>query len=162
MAGDNYDNFSDVVNGTNGVFGGEQAAIKNGLIDHQGVSAQVAPNAVILTFQCQVCGKPTKCHVEYPEMVALKYGVNPAIAFRQAPQLLSETTRWEYLPYEGGWNPKAKCSDCNASLDIVVESHEPERFLSAARRRGYINQAGEHQVSQICAQAAAAGHSVRR
>lgn len=158
---DNYDGFGDVQALTRGIFGSEQAALAPGLDQHTNVVATVAQHAVLLRFDCQVCGQTTVCEVHYPEIVALKYGVNPAVAFRAHPALES-TTRWEYLPHAGGWNPKTKCSECRAGLDIVVEPHEPERFLQAARRKGFINAAGERQVSQICAAAAQAGHAVVR
>jgi hypothetical protein len=160
----NYDGFGDVLAQTQGVFGAEQAALQPGLKRHRTVHAQPAEEGVVLQFECQVCGQPSVITVEYPEVVALKYGVNPVIAFRNHPSMLKEPTRWEFSPSQNGWNPDITCRACNANCkkDVLIEPHEPELMLAGARRRGFINAGGEHQVSAICAKVAQAGQGVRR
>lgn len=158
-----YDAFGDVRASTDGVFGAEQAALQPGLKKHQSVHSQATPTGVVMQFECQVCGQPTLMTIEYPEMVALKYGVNPMIAFRGRGDILKHPTRWEYNPADNGWVPDAACPNCQAKQrDLCIEPHEPELLLAAARRRGYINKTGEAVVSQVCAQAAEAGRAVRR
>lgn len=159
---DNYDAFGDILDSTQGVFGAEQAALQPGLKKHQAVHAKPSESGVVLQFECQVCGQPATLEVEYPEIVALKYGVNPVIAFRGHPNVLTNPTRWEFLPHQNGWKPEIRCQGCGSQADVIIEPHEPENYLKGARRRGYINAAGEQQVSAICTQVAQHGQGVRR
>lgn len=158
-----YDAFGDVRNQTDGTFGAEQAALQPGLKKLQTVAYQPTEEGIMLQFHCQVCGQTTLLTAEYPEIVALKYGVNPVLAYQNYPNMLQSPTRWEFVPRVNGWTPDMKCSGgCGASVDLLVEPHEPERYLQAARRRGFINEAGEAQVSAICAKFRQGGQGVRR
>ena len=150
---DNYDAFEDVRNTTVGIFGQEQAALDAGLKKHDSVHAQVRADGVALQFSCQGCGSTRLLTVEYPEIVALKYGVNPMVAFAQAQGVVRSPTRWEFLPHEQAWRPHLKCTNCNFWFPLRVSPDEPERFLSAARRQGFIKPEGEMAVSQICVKA---------
>ncbi len=157
-----YDAFQDVIEGVNGIFGAEQAGLDSGLKKHDSVHAKATPRALVFQLNCQGCGKPTHLEVEWPELVALKYGVNPVIAFRGRPNMLQSPTRWEFRPAEQAWRPEIKCRNCGFHVPLRVAPDEPERHLAVARRREFINQQGEHAVAQICAQAAAGGAAVRR
>lgn len=160
-----YDGFGDVISTTTGVFGEEQAGLQPGYKKHRAVHGQPTQTGVVFQSECQVCGQPFLLEVEYPEMVSLKYGVNPVIAFRGRPNVLSNPTAWRFDPGQNGWgcNENVKCNNCyRHGVDIIIEPHEPEKILQAARRRGFINPAGEHEVSAICAQVAQSGQGVRR
>lgn len=159
---ENYDAFGDIREEAAGIFDAEQAALQPGLKRHQAVHDQTTKSGVMLQFECQVCGQPSVFEAEYPEIVAIKYGVNPVVAFHGRQGILQNPTRWEFLPEKNGWKPEARCGSCHAFIDALIEPHEPEKFLQSARRRGFINPEGESQVSQICAQAAQAGQSARR
>lgn len=156
-----WDSFGDVDVDTQGVFGAEQAALRPGLKQLRTVHAVVRPNGILMQFDCQVCGTPTVMSIEYPELVALKYGVNPVIAFQGQPKMLKEPTRWEFAPGASindptGWRPDIKCSQCNANAgkDLCIEQHEPELLLKGARQRGYIDEGAEAQISNHCASVA--------
>ena len=151
-----WDTFQDVIEASNGVFDGSV-----GLKNHDSVKPFVTPQGVALQFECQGCGNPKKLIVEYPEMIALKYGVNPEIAFRGIPGVLDEPTRWEFLPAEQSWRPDRRCPGC-FWFPIRIDPQEPERYLQMARRRGYINPAVEQKLSAIAAKAAQNGQAVRR
>ncbi len=164
-----YDAFEDVIGSYHGVFGDTEPGLDPGLKKYETVQAKPTQQGVVFQLTCQGCGKPTQMLVEWPEMVALKYGVNPAIAFRAHPAILSNPTRWEWLGVAKGdrspeqaWRPEIRCRHCDFHFPLRVSSAEPERFLAAARRAGFINQAGEQQVSQIAAQYAKQGQAVRR
>lgn len=160
-----YDAFRDVEQEQ---FGGSLvgAGIQEGWGAHRTVHAQPQREGLIFQFECSICGTITLLQAEWPEMVALKYGVNPTVAFRQLPNLLKEPTDWAFQKNENGeagWRPDVKCTSCPAKLDLLIEPHEPERYLAAARRAGFINPQGEQQISQICSQIAAqAGNGGRR
>lgn len=152
-----YDTFTDVIQGFNGVFEGA-----DGLKTHDAVNTHITPEGCALTFECQGCGTPTQLMVEYPELVAMKFGVNPAIAF-QGTNFVRTPSSWMYLPHEDSWCPnQMKCRNCGFRFPVRVERMECERHLAAARSRGYIRPQGEKLVSQRCAQVAQAGQSVRR
>jgi hypothetical protein len=153
----NYDTFTDVINSVNGVF--EGAA---GLKSHDSVKTHITQGGCALVFECQGCGAPTQLLVEYPELVAMKYGVNPAIAFR-GTRFVKQPMSWMYLPHENAWRPHhLECVKCGFKLPIRIERGECERHLSDARSRGFINPAGEKDVSQRCMEMARAGQSVRQ
>lgn len=162
MGVDNYDAFDDVISSYQGVFGDTEAGLDAGLKKHEAVQAKPTKQGVVLELSCQGCGRPTQMLVEWPEMVAIKYGVNPAIAFRGHPGILSNPTRWEFRPDEQLWRPDIRCSHCQFHIPLRLSPGEPERYLRDGRRAGYINQAGEQQVSQIAARAASQGQAVRR
>lgn len=157
MSANKYDTFTDVIQGFNGVFEGSE-----GLKSHSLVKAETKNNGLALQFECQGCGAPTEMLVEYPELVAMKYGVNPMIAFHNVRGILAEPTRWEYRPDEDSWRPDLKCTICGFFFPIRIARHECERHLAMARGRNFINPQGEARVSQICAAAANGGQAVRR
>ncbi len=162
MGVNDYDAFEDVIGSYNGVFGATEAGLDAGLKNHEQVQAKPTKHGVVLQLSCQGCGKPTQMLIEWPEMVAIKYGVNPAIAFRGRPGMVQNATRWEFKPGEGAWRPDLRCSHCQFHFPVRVFPSEPERFLAAGRRAGFINPQGEHLVANICAQMAAQGQAVRR
>lgn len=154
-----YDTFNDIRHGNAfGIFQGSE-----GLERHERVESNVSVKGLVLQFECQGCGTSTQMLVEYPELVAMKYGVNPAIAFRATPGLLMEPTRWEYRPHEDAWRPEAKCVSCGFNIPLRIARRECERHLATARGRNFINPQVEAQVSQICVVASQrGGQAVRR
>lgn len=162
MSRRDYDAFGDIINEQTGIFGTEQASLQPGLKNHDSVSSRTVAEGVVLQMSCQGCGRPTHCTIEWPELVALKYGVNPVIAFRMAPGILRDPTPWEYLPHEGAWRPQMRCRHCNFHFPVRIDPSEPERLLARGRRAGLINRAGEAQISQIAARMSQAGQHVRR
>jgi hypothetical protein len=157
-----YDAFEDVIGDYNGVFGATEAGLDPGLKKHEDVQVKTTKHGVVFQLSCQGCGKPTQMTVEWPEMVALKYGVNPAIAFRGHSGMIQNPTRWEFRPDEQAWRPDMQCRHCQFHIPLRVSPAEPERFLAAGRRSSYINPQGEQQVAQIAAAAARQGQAVRR
>lgn len=149
MASD-YDAFGDVQNTQSGIFGSEQAGLEPALRNHDAVVARPSKAGVVLQMSCQGCGIPTHITTEWPEMVALKYGVNPVVAFRDH-RIIKDPTPWEFLPHEHAWRPAMKCSRCGFNLPVRIEPHEPEKYLAAGRRAGYINRQGEDEISKIAA-----------
>ncbi|MCP4242344.1 MAG: hypothetical protein GY772_17455 [bacterium] len=154
MSRTDYDAFGDVRNTQTGIFGSEQAGLEPALRNHDAVTAKPTSEGLVLQMTCQGCGVPTHITAEWPEVVALKYGVNPVVAFRQH-RVLSDPTPWEFLPHEHAWRPALKCSRCSFNLPVRIEPHEPEKHLAAARRAGFINRTGEDQVSRIAASVSA-------
>lgn len=164
-----YDAFNDVTAGAFGIFGAEQAALDAGLKRHDSVQAIPTQHGVIMQFSCQGCGRPTQLTVEWPEMIAIKYGVNPVMAYQQYPQALQEPVRWEWMQNhpdprkrEFAWRPDLKCRHCQYWYPLRVERTEPEKYLAAGRAAGFVNQQLEGQLSQICAAVAQQGKAAVR
>jgi hypothetical protein len=149
-----YDDFSDVVTSSSGVFGSEQAALAPALAKHDRAEVRPTAQGLEVTSDCHGCGSPSALIIEWPELVALKFGVNPAMAFRAHPGALSSDTFWEFAPHERKWRPKIKCSKCGAPSSVRLAPEEPEGHLSRARSGGIIIPEAEQQISQVCQMAA--------
>jgi hypothetical protein len=143
-----YDEFIDVKNSSLGIFG------EGALQDHDAVKHKVVRDGVNFEFECAGCGRSTRITVEWPELVAIKYGHNPAIVFARYPQIVDTPMSWTYRPQEEGWAPDAKCPHCGFTFALRMAPGEPEAYLKAGRRANFINPAGEQQVSAICTAAA--------
>ena len=135
-----YDEFEDF-KGQLGIFEGGAGS---DAVDHK-----VAREGVRYEFQCQGCGRSTRITVEWPELVAIKYGHNPALIFSRYPQVVQHPMSWTYRPEEGRWGPEAKCPHCGFTFAIRMSPNEPESHLKVGRQRGFINPVGEKQVSDL-------------
>ena len=147
----NYDGFGDVVSGHQGIFegmGGQALKV------HDSVHGEVTAEGLVLEFYCQGCGKPRQMVVEYSELIALKYGVNPAIAFQGQTKVLSSPINWRFVAKENAWRPDMTCDGCDFHLFVRIAPGEPAKHIEAARQRGFLNPAVEQQLSQIASQAA--------
>ena len=122
------------------------------------VDVQPDASGVTLRYTCQGCGLGTSVLVEWPELVALKYYVNPARAFHGHARIVQEPLACEWSPDQHAWKVLADCPNggCGFHAGLRIQPDEPERWLALGRRRGWINPAGEQQVSQHCQQLAMA------
>ena len=153
-----HDQFNDVKNHTQGIFSADTAALLPALQKHDSVYSKVARDGLVLEFYCDGCGRPTRLEIEWPELVALKYGLNPAQVFRGRQGILSgQAMDWSFDTEEARWKPHAQCRHCEFHFGVRLSPDEPERYLVQGRRSRYINTAGEQQVSQLCAQLAQGG-----
>lgn len=159
MASD-YDGFGDVINGTTGIFDEQGAALESGLKKHDSVQAKATREGLALSVNMPCCGRPRQFLVDWPEIVAMKYSVNPAVAFRNT-NIVESPTSWQYRADEDAWRPNQKCPEHGFWLPIRLLRHEPEKFLAQARGRGLINSEAEAVVAQHCAKVAAAGQGMR-
>jgi len=149
-----YDQFNDVKNRSLGIFGEDASGMEPTLTRHDSVNHTAEREGVMLEFYCQGCGRGTRILIEWPELVAMKYGHNPALIFGRHPGVVSRLMSWVYVPAEQSWRPDAKCRHCNFNFCIRLSPEEPERYLKVGRRSKFINPTGEQQISQLCSQAA--------
>jgi hypothetical protein len=109
---------------------------------------------VVLEFECQGCSGGQQLTLEWPEVIALKYGVDPAFVFRGQQGVLRGTAMsFEPKHEENAWRPVAGCQKCNFHHAVRISFDEPERWLEQARRGGYVP--NEAQLSQFCSKFAA-------
>jgi len=142
MSEKDYDQFNDIKHGSYGMF--DNSAIKA----HDSVRAAVTPGGVVLEFECQGCSGGQQLTLEWPEVVALKYGVDPAFVYRGRPNIVREPMSFQPIADENAWRPVAACSKCNWHYAIRIGFEEPEQWLMRARRSNYIPQ--ENNLSQFC------------
>lgn len=156
--GRNHDDFSDILPKMGGIFGSAE-----GLSAHDNTRDVVTKEGVRLEFNCAGCNWPLALTIEYTEMIALKYGLDPVAAFQQQPQLIQhEAVKWSFDDDERAWKPQLKCSNCPFHYALRLEPHEPEKFLAQARHAGYVDPEGEARVSQWCVQVREAKLASRR
>jgi hypothetical protein len=145
-----WDRMEDIVDASRGIY--ETSA----LAEHEQVATGIGPEGVKISFRCQGCGDLIDLVLEWPEVISLKYGVDPAIAWRGKQQIVQEPMPFTFSHKEGAWAPMGKCGtpNCLWTYGIRIQTHEPERWLGQARRSGYIHPQREAQYSQYCDQLA--------
>jgi hypothetical protein len=153
-----YDSFGDVVTGHQGIFDGFGG---QALKTHDSVHSEITPDGLVLEFYCHGCGKPRQMVVEYPELVALKYGVNPAVAFQGQTKILAQPVNWRFIAKENSWRPDMTCDGCDFHLFVRIAPGEPAKQIEAARQRGFLNPQVEQQLSQIASQSAQRARAAR-
>jgi len=149
MSDQDYDQFQDIVNAATGIFEG------SGLRAHDSVSTAVRPEGVVLEFVCQGCSRGQQVTLEWPEVIALKYGVDPAFAYRGRQDIVRSPMSFKPLSKESAWAPQETCSNDGWHYALRIFFDEPERWLQQARRAGYIGTQAEQQLSQFATQIAA-------
>jgi hypothetical protein len=140
----NFDRFHDVVIGNRGIAEGQA------LSEHEQVHSAVTPEGPVLEFTCQGCGTPIQMTLEWPEVIALKYGIDPALCWRGQQQVVGNPMPFSYSSKENAWVPLGRCGNgaCNWYYGIRIFPHEPERWLQQARRSRFIDTVVENQLSQ--------------
>lgn len=161
MSGQEYDAFGDIINTQNGIFAADQAQIEPGLTKFDQASTVAQPDGVKVVKYCapvaqagQGCGRTQQLTIEYAELIAIKYGVSPHLAFSNAPQFMHDPCEWRYNPREQGWHPMVTCPNCATLLLVFITQDEAERHLAVARRHGWIHPQAEAAASRRADQVA--------
>ena len=155
-SGEEFDRFGDVINGNNGIFGSDTAAMEQGLVNFDTARTVATAQGVVVEMACRGCGRGVKLTIEYPELVAVKYNVAPHIAFQGQPNILQNPVPWAYSPREQAWWPHYPCNHCRTPCAPLMTPEEAEGHLAKARRNRWIDTAGEQYVAGIASRAAAA------
>lgn len=149
----NHDRFTDVVDGSAGIFDGSTTGIagtQGGLNSFDSPTTTSRQDGVAVGMQCRGCGRPVEMLVEYPELVCVRYGVSPHLVFQLYPQLRSqvrEVTEWQYSQANQGWAPVQTCASCRTWVPPIFTPEEAERLLAKARRSGWLTSDGEKAMS---------------
>lgn len=138
--GESFDAFGDVINRTNGIFG-------EALVENDSVRTATTREGLAIEFYCQTCGQPLRLIIEWPEVICLKYGVDPSRA-------INSPTRWFWKNDENAWASDLRCGKCNGGTGIRIKASEPARAIEDARRRRLIDPMMERQLSAQVAQIA--------
>jgi hypothetical protein len=148
-----HDNFSDLIGQSKGIFGGSDANIagpEGGLESFDKPTTTPTPEGVAVGMSCRGCGRPAQLMVEYPELVAIKYGVSPPTAYRSLPQApMREVVEWRYSTTQQGWFPIKTCAHCGTLCAPIFSPEEAEAHLGRARRNGWTREQAEKDLSML-------------
>jgi hypothetical protein len=141
---------NDITNSSLGIF--ETTA----LAEHEQVGTKVGPDGVKLSLRCQGCGNTIDILLEWPEVIALKYGLDPLLAWRGQQRIVETPMQFTFSKDEASWAPMGKCEEanCHWAYGIRIGVHEPENWLGQARRANFLHPQHEAQLSQYCDQLA--------
>jgi hypothetical protein len=143
------DDFADIINTTQGVFGDNSAGLDPGLSKHDSVDVGVTGEGAVFEFTCPGCGRSRQLVIEYPELVALKYRISPHMAFQgQGRAYCQDASVWRWVKDEHKWGLQMKCNLCPYHYPLRLSPAEPEAILGKARRASLINPVAEQQVMQ--------------
>ena len=146
------DNFNDIRNKEEGIFAADQAAIGPGLQSYNAVASHVTEEGLLLEFTCAGCGGGKQLLAEWAELVAMKYWVNPAIAFRGTTGLVSELCGWVFMKDEKAWRPHMRCNQAdNFWFAIRLKQHEIQSALNQGKQNGSLDPQQENRIGQHCA-----------
>jgi hypothetical protein len=120
--------------------------------------AKVKPteNGMLIEMTCEGCGKGRQLVVaEYPELIAIKYGLQPHVAYAPLMQrgikVLVAPVAWGYDQDHQAWFPDLKCG-CGWPQRPLIAVQEATSVLNAALSRGWLATSDEKQLSMHCHQ----------
>jgi hypothetical protein len=155
-----FDAFGDIINSQTGIFAGESAGLEPGLENFDRAQTVAKNDGVKVVMHCravagsgQGCGRAIQLSIEYPELVALKYGISPHAAYAGST-VMADPAEWRYNEREQAWFPLQSCPNCRTLTLVFVTPEEAEKHLATARRQGWIDPRGEQFASQVAAQRA--------
>lgn len=131
-----------------GIFG--FGGIDDAIGQHDKVDVDVTAQGVNFKVRCQGCPSGLSILYPYVDIIALKYGISPHMAYARRPDITQTPSAWEYLPNEATWRPSAlRCTKCGWHVALRLRQSEPEAFLKQARAMKYIHAAGEESISRF-------------
>lgn len=152
------DQFDDVITQQRGIFGADAPGMTPALSEHEAQRKVPGPEGVSVQFECARCGGRRLMMVEWPELIALRFGVPPAIAYQRAPHglLRGAPLDWKWDANEQVWWPSMPCSNCRSALLVWLTPQEIQQSTDLARSRGFIPPQMEQVCGQLCTGAAQA------
>jgi hypothetical protein len=143
-----FEDFVDVTEQNPGIFEG------GGLNELERLSWKPVNEGIQFDFSCHSCGRPLGLVVEWEELVALKYGMPPAIAYQFTPARLRSPITWVADREDSCWRPDIVCRHCNdgRGIPLMIGFTEPEMYLRSGRAKNppLIIPAGERSAAQEC------------
>jgi predicted component of type VI protein secretion system len=149
MANIDYDVFADVINGNNGIFAEEAAALEPGLSKYDSAHTVAAPDGVHINMFCRGCGYPKDVTLGYHEMVAIKYRCPPQAAYQGTNAAVN--TQYGWSAPNGAFYPKVGCTSCGTPCAPLITPEEAEKHLATARANAWISPQDETQLAHMAA-----------
>lgn len=144
--------WDDVVEGQRGIFGGAEASVtgRGAMDDWISARTQPTPEGLVIRLMCESCGTPREVTPEYAELIAIKYGLQPHVAFN-GQGVLKHPTLWGFDQNHRAWFPDAKCP-CGMALRPLITVAEAGKALDVAVNSGWIPLKFVQDLSRFCAQ----------
>ncbi len=152
-----FDGFGDVIDGegdSGGSLGGD------GLKALDSVRRRYTAEDMVVEVNCATCGMLRHCAIAWPELIALKYNVNPARVYSQVPQLRPYASEWSNTSQHAGrgvlyaWYPSGIRCRCGVPFNRpLITPAECEAHLVEMRQRQAMSPQIEQQLTRICSMA---------
>lgn len=133
-----------------GIFGAE-CALGDAMGAFESAQTRSDKDGVMVKGACNRCGDGHKVVVEYAELIALKYGLSPHVAFH-GTNVLQSPCAWMYDNDQHAWYPTGLRCHCGETYTVYISSTEGEGHLRTARQRGFLPPQAEQQLSQHASQ----------
>ncbi len=158
---DQFDRFGDYINDSKGIFSDGLGAMGDGLERFDRVIHQIAGPGdgllahVVVEMACRHCGNQRQITVEWPELVAIRVGVNPFQVFRSDAQLRRFASNWVLanVPGEPQWMPdddSVRCRYCHQLVQPHFSSRECLHILADMTRKHWLSPSDEEYVGKVC------------
>lgn len=143
--------FDDVIDAQRGIFGSAEASISGSSAMNDWSTPKSTPTeaGLAVDLQCEACGTPRRVTMEYPELIAIKYGLQPQAIL---PRLNIQCSQWGYDPSNRMWYPDARCS-CGMALRPMITVGEGDAALRIAQAQKWLKPEFVNQLSNVCDQA---------
>jgi hypothetical protein len=149
--------FDDVAENQRGIFGDDCAGLCPALSNYDTNKKAAQQDGLAMQFDCQRCGSSKIIVVEWPEMLALRAGVPPAVAYQGVSGLMQgPPLDWKWDSQERVWWPNRTCSGCHQALVVALAPEDVQQHVDIARSRALFPPQMEKACAQMCAAAIAA------
>lgn len=144
--------FEDIVDQEQGIFSDGSAGISTESAMTQFSKAKPEPNpeGIVYEVMCENCG-PRKIVVEWPELVAIRNGISPHVAYQGQSVLRGPPTVWGFDQGTQRWFPDIRCGQCRWQFRMMVSMGEVDQGIRFATGKGWIQPAHVQQLSSLCA-----------
>lgn len=157
MGNDKY-GFDDIVDAQQGIFANGAASIadESAMASHSMVKSRPTQEGLVYDLSCPYCGERKPIVVEWAELIAVRHGISPHIAYQGRPVLKGPPTPWVFDPNEQGFFPDGAQDQrgmpcrCSNRIKLTITMQEIDGKLGAAQRNGLLNPEMVQQLSQLC------------
>lgn len=147
-----FEDIADAIDHQQGIFDGAAPAINgaSAMANYARAHTRPAQQGLIISFTCEGCGRPRDLVAEYPELIAIKYGLQPHVAYQGLQQrVVMNPTAWGYDQQHRMWFPDGRCS-CGWPARPLLSVTEAENALRLAQSSGWIPPQAVQQLSHHC------------
>jgi len=149
------DYWSDISEKQQGIFGEASLDGTSAMNEYNQAKTTVTPDGLEIRVHCENCGRQPAVTAEFPELIAIKYGLQPHVAYgpliAQGRKILQgQATAWGFDPAKKMWFPDAKCSGCGWPVRPLISVGEAEAAIRAGQGSGWIPLAVVEQLSKYC------------
>jgi hypothetical protein len=139
---ENHDKFLDYQAEWQGLFSDGNGAMGDGLCSYDKVVHQVVQSGLANEFQCRNCGAPIRLVVEWPEIIAIRCGISPHLAYQGNHRFSSfAQNKWRKADKRCGdyWVPEGiKCNKCGKEVYVLLSSGECAAHINKGKQKSVV------------------------